>query len=121
MKLWFAVPHNNGVCEETLSASIIIISCDILAILFLFLLSAVLDRLILSSSIVRNTYKFFDCTVTSPDTLCLNGLRVISMWWIILGHCASMLHDTRIGEEEEGLVGGGGGRGVELPNGIKVG
>ncbi|XP_072041407.1 nose resistant to fluoxetine protein 6-like [Amphiura filiformis] len=42
---------------------------------------AFIDKLILSSSAIYNANKYMDCTVTSPTTLCLNGLRVINNNW----------------------------------------
>ncbi|XP_072041409.1 nose resistant to fluoxetine protein 6-like [Amphiura filiformis] len=57
---------------------------------------AFIDRLFLSSSAIFNTNKYMDCTVTSSTTLCLNGLRVISMFWIILGHSQEYIVFTRL-------------------------
>ncbi|XP_072041408.1 O-acyltransferase like protein-like [Amphiura filiformis] len=45
---------------------------------------AFIDKLILSSSAIYNANKYMDCTVTSPTTLCLNGLRVINNNWEFL-------------------------------------
>ncbi|KAL9976327.1 hypothetical protein ACROYT_G013617 [Oculina patagonica] len=37
-------------------------------------------------SIIRNTSKIMDCSVPASAITSLNGVRVLSMWWVILGH-----------------------------------
>ncbi|KAJ7365133.1 hypothetical protein OS493_007782 [Desmophyllum pertusum] len=45
-----------------------------------------LVNLLVCFSIVRNTSKIMDCSVPAGAITSLNGVRVLSMWWVILGH-----------------------------------
>lgn len=37
-------------------------------------------------SIIRNTTKIMNCSVPAGTISAINGIRVLSMWWVILGH-----------------------------------
>ena len=43
-------------------------------------------QFLLCFSITRNTSKVMDCTVPPGAITSVNGVRVLSMWWVILGH-----------------------------------
>ncbi|XP_068723765.1 nose resistant to fluoxetine protein 6-like [Montipora capricornis] len=43
-------------------------------------------RFLLCFSITRNTSKIMDCSVPPGAITSVNGVRVLSLWWIILGH-----------------------------------
>ncbi|XP_074616380.1 nose resistant to fluoxetine protein 6-like [Acropora palmata] len=43
-------------------------------------------RFLTCFSITRNTSKIMDCTVPPGAITSVNGVRVLSMWWVILGH-----------------------------------
>ena len=43
----------------------------------------------LSFSALKNTLKIFSTTVSRDSLGCVGGLRVLSMWWVILGHSHS--------------------------------
>ncbi|XP_029182927.2 nose resistant to fluoxetine protein 6-like [Acropora millepora] len=43
-------------------------------------------RFLICFSITRNTSKIMDCTVPPGAITSVNGVRVLSMWWVILGH-----------------------------------
>lgn len=45
-----------------------------------------LIQLLACFSVARNASKIMDCTVPPGAITCLNGVRVLSMWWVILGH-----------------------------------
>ncbi|XP_073233069.1 nose resistant to fluoxetine protein 6-like [Porites lutea] len=45
-----------------------------------------LIQLLTCFSVARNASKIMDCTVPPGAITCLNGVRVLSMWWVILGH-----------------------------------
>lgn len=45
-----------------------------------------LVNLLVCFSIIRNTSKIMDCSVPASAITSLNGVRVLSMWWVILGH-----------------------------------
>ncbi|XP_072028267.1 nose resistant to fluoxetine protein 6-like [Amphiura filiformis] len=47
---------------------------------------AITDRLLMSFSIFHNTEKIFSTGSSSSMLGALNGIRVLSMWWVILGH-----------------------------------
>ncbi|XP_072028216.1 nose resistant to fluoxetine protein 6-like [Amphiura filiformis] len=47
---------------------------------------AITDRLLMSFSIFHNTEKIFSTGSPSSMLGSLNGIRVLSMWWVILGH-----------------------------------
>ncbi|XP_071944620.1 O-acyltransferase like protein-like [Antedon mediterranea] len=46
----------------------------------------VFEKVLLSFSATRNGSKIFDIGNSSRQLGCLNGIRVLSMWWVILGH-----------------------------------
>ncbi|XP_068723266.1 nose resistant to fluoxetine protein 6-like [Montipora capricornis] len=48
--------------------------------------SSFLVRFILCFSITRNTSKIMDCSVPPGAITSVNGVRVLSLWWVILGH-----------------------------------
>ena len=77
---------------------------SVYAFLFLMLIDLLLDNLssiyrlspptdllyniMTSFSAIKNTSRIMDCsTPSSPQLGAANGIRVISMFWIILGHC----------------------------------
>ena len=43
-------------------------------------------RFLLCFSIVKNTRSILSTHVPKGAIECINGIRVISMWWVILGH-----------------------------------
>ena len=43
-------------------------------------------RFLTCFSVVRNTSKIMDCNVPPSAITSINGVRVLSMWWVILGH-----------------------------------
>ena len=43
-------------------------------------------RFLLCFSITRNTSKIMDCSVPPGAITSVNGVRVLSLWWVILGH-----------------------------------
>ena len=43
-------------------------------------------QFLLCFSIIRNTSKIMDCTVPPGAITSVNGVRVLSMWWVIMGH-----------------------------------
>ncbi|XP_068723591.1 nose resistant to fluoxetine protein 6-like [Montipora capricornis] len=45
-----------------------------------------LVRFLLCFSITRNTSKIMDCSVPPGAITSINGVRVLSLWWVILGH-----------------------------------
>lgn len=45
-----------------------------------------LVRFLTCFSVVRNTSKIMDCNVPPSAITSVNGVRVLSMWWVILGH-----------------------------------
>ena len=49
-------------------------------------ISGFLLRFLICFSITRNTSKIMDCTVPPGAITSVNGVRVLSMWWVILGH-----------------------------------
>ncbi|KAJ8312083.1 hypothetical protein KUTeg_009456 [Tegillarca granosa] len=48
-------------------------------------------RIIMAFSIITNTKKLMNTSTANSPLACLNGMRVISMWWIILGHTYSFV------------------------------
>ena len=57
-------------------------------------------------SLVQNTTKIFNTTVTPKMITSVNGIRVISMFWIILGHTfLFMLSSGIVGEYRRARVG----------------
>lgn len=55
-----------------------------------------LIQLLTCFSVARNASKIMDCTVPPGAITCLNGVRVLSMWWVILGHTYLWLLILRI-------------------------
>ena len=53
---------------------------------FLQISTGILVRFLTCFSIVRNTSKIMDCNAPPGAITSLNGVRVLSMWWVILGH-----------------------------------
>lgn len=54
-----------------------------------------LYNIMTSFSAIKNTSRIMDCsTPSSPQLGAANGIRVISMFWIILGHCNSFILPT---------------------------
>lgn len=49
-----------------------------------------------SFSIVNNSKKLFNTPTAVGPLACLNGLRVLSMWWVILGHTYALAANTVI-------------------------
>ncbi|XP_074618174.1 nose resistant to fluoxetine protein 6-like isoform X2 [Acropora palmata] len=49
-------------------------------------LEGFLVQFLLCFSITRNTSKVMDCTVPPGAITSVNGVRVLSMWWVIMGH-----------------------------------
>ena len=43
-------------------------------------------QVFLCFSLIRNTRKIFNTDVPATAVTSINGVRVISMWWIVLGH-----------------------------------
>lgn len=60
--------------------------CKIIFVLFIGLGG----RLLLCFSVLDNGRKLLDCSRGQADLSCLHGLRVISITWVVLGHCFSM-------------------------------
>ena len=57
-----------------------------------------MDRLLMSFSAVANSTKLFDCSQSSTTLGALNGIRVLSMFWIILGHSIQFVSYVRAGK-----------------------
>ena len=53
---------------------------------FISISTGFLIQLLACFSVARNASKIMDCTVPPGAITCLNGVRVLSMWWVILGH-----------------------------------
>ena len=60
------------------------------------LLIGFLVRFLTCFSITRNTSKIMDCTVPPGAITSVNGVRVLSMWWVILGHTFIWLLQNRV-------------------------
>jgi hypothetical protein len=45
-----------------------------------------LCEVFLCFSLVRNTKKIFSTRVPATALTYINGIRVVSIWWVILGH-----------------------------------
>ena len=43
-------------------------------------------RFFLGFSLIQNTSRIMNTTVPSDSITAINGMRVLSMWWVILGH-----------------------------------
>ncbi|KAK7092626.1 hypothetical protein V1264_008346 [Littorina saxatilis] len=52
------------------------------------------SKLLLSFSVLKNGSKILNCVQGQGDLGCLHGIRVLSITWVILGHCFSMFADT---------------------------
>lgn len=52
-------------------------------------------QLATSFSVLRNGKKIFHCSQGRGDLSCVHGIRVLSITWVILGHCFSMYGDTQ--------------------------
>ena len=48
--------------------------------------SKFITKFMLSFSFITNTKKLLSTHTSSGPLACLNGMRVLSMWWVILGH-----------------------------------
>ncbi|KAK7096532.1 nose resistant to fluoxetine protein 6-like isoform X2 [Littorina saxatilis] len=44
-------------------------------------------KVLLSFSVLRNGRKVLDCSHNKADIRCLHGIRVLSITWVVLGHC----------------------------------
>ncbi|XP_068725527.1 nose resistant to fluoxetine protein 6-like [Montipora capricornis] len=55
-----------------------------------------LVRFLTCFSITRNTSKVMDCSVPPGAIMSVNGVRVLSMWWVILGHTYLWLLQNRV-------------------------
>ena len=50
------------------------------------------SQLLLSFSVLRNGRKVLNCTKNNADISCLHGIRVLSITWVVLGHCFTQLN-----------------------------
>ena len=46
----------------------------------------VVVRFFLCFSLIKNTSRIMDTNVPTSAITSINGMRVMSMWWVILGH-----------------------------------
>ena len=63
---------------------------------YFLLLIGFLVRFLTCFSITRNTSKIMDCAVPPGAITSVNGVRVLSMWWVILGHTFLRLLQNRV-------------------------
>ncbi|XP_058971592.2 nose resistant to fluoxetine protein 6-like [Pocillopora verrucosa] len=54
-------------------------------------------RFFLCFSLIQNTSCIMDTKIPAGAITSINGMRVVTMWWIILGHCYAMLFAVPIG------------------------
>lgn len=55
-------------------------------------------RFFLCFSLIQNTSCIMDTKIPAGAITSINGMRVVTMWWIILGHCYAMLFAVPIGK-----------------------
>ncbi|XP_076108425.1 nose resistant to fluoxetine protein 6-like isoform X1 [Mytilus galloprovincialis] len=53
--------------------------------------NSVLKQILLSLSLITNTRKLLNTSTASGSLTAINGMRVLSMWWVILGHVYGFL------------------------------
>lgn len=56
----------------------------------------VVSRFFLCFSLIQNTSRIMDTNVPASAITSINGMRVLSMWWVILGHTYSIQMLTSI-------------------------
>ena len=62
-----------------------------LKLVILVSFSDIILEILLCFSLVRNTKRIMDAKVPAGAITSLNGMRVLSMWWVILGHTTLFL------------------------------
>ena len=54
---------------------------------FFFIYTDVVAKFFLCFSLIQNTNRILSTKVPPGAITSINGMRVLSMWWVILGHC----------------------------------
>ena len=63
------------------------VSCFLnLANLTKIVFAGIFEEILLCFSLIRNTKQIMNTKVPIGAITSLNGMRVLSMWWVILGH-----------------------------------
>ena len=71
-----------------ISALNIFVDCERQFIcLIVFLYTDVVAKFLLCFSLIQNTNRILSTKVPPGAITSINGMRVLSMWWVILGHC----------------------------------
>ena len=60
-----------------------------------FIHTDVVARFLLCFSLIQNTNRILSTKVPPGAITSINGMRVLSMWWVILGHCYFFMLDHR--------------------------
>jgi hypothetical protein len=73
--------------------------------MFMFPILAKLCEVFLCFSLLRNTKKIFSTNVPATAITSINGIRVFSIWWVILGHTfLFVLFSPVVGMYERSLI-----------------
>ena len=72
-----------------ISALNIFVDCErqFICLIVFFLYTDVVSKFLLCFSLIQNTNRILSTKVPPGAITSINGMRVLSMWWVILGHC----------------------------------
>ena len=60
---------------------------NLFCLIVFFIYTDVVAKFFLCFSLIQNTNRILSTKVPPGAITSINGMRVLSMWWVILGHC----------------------------------